>query len=278
MRHPCQIVQYINLIKSDDEPGSHGDYFTSSLGSEIPWYPADDFEDDDPAGHGSHTAGSVAGATLNNPAETVVCETGKVLGCVGGCIDEDAIGSTDDLVSTSASVAFDIDRLCPAFGCDDETYDYCLSDDTSQVLTENGGMAQGAKLAIFDVGYELVVLANFAGNGLWEPCIEAGCKVSFRNVRRVLCTCARGTPKTCQSFVKTPTKSTMVVTSDTLTCILLTNWIFRQIHTNSWGGDYECQLSTQDVQYDDFMYKASGDRGGAGVNLRCSLGRQLSCW
>lgn len=187
---PYQIVQYINLIKSDDNPGSHGDYFTTSLGSEIPWLPAGDFEGDDPAGHGSHTAGSVAGATLNNPATTVVCEAGKVLGCAGGCIDEDAGGITDDLVSSSASLDFDIDRLCPAFGCDDETYDYCLSDDTSQVLTDNGGMARGAKLAIFDVGYELVILANFAGNGLWEPCVEAGCKVSVRIFRLVPCPCA----------------------------------------------------------------------------------------
>ncbi|CAM9311880.1 unnamed protein product, partial [Hapterophycus canaliculatus] len=139
-----------------------------------------------------------------------ICEDGKVLGCAGGCIDDDADDITDDLVSASASVEFDIDRLCPAFGCDDETYEYCLSDDTSQTLTENGGMAQGAKLAIFDVGYELVILANFAGNGLWEPCVEVGCK----------------------------------------------------IHSNSWGSDNECQLSTMDVQYDDFMYKASGGPQG----------------
>ncbi|CAN0423346.1 unnamed protein product, partial [Ectocarpus sp. 12 AP-2014] len=61
------------------------------------------------AGHGTHTAGSAAGATLNNPAELVTCPPGK--------------------------------------------------------------------LAIFDVFYGNYGLVEHIGNGLWEPCVEAGCKL-----------------------------------------------------------------------------------------------------
>ncbi|CAN0200177.1 unnamed protein product [Ectocarpus sp. 6 AP-2014] len=53
----------------------------------------------------------------------------------------------------------------------------CLSDDVSETLTNNGGVAQGAKLAIFDVFYGNYGLVEHIGNGLWEPCVEAGCKL-----------------------------------------------------------------------------------------------------
>lgn len=136
-------------------------------------FPGDRFGDDEKAGHGTHTAGTAAGATLNNPAETTECDTGKTLSCAGACID--ATGSDDDLVS-SYYQADDIDRQCPFFGCDDDS-DLCLGDDVGVTLAENGGMAQGAKLAIFDVFAGETSLAYYAGNGLWEPCLEAGCKI-----------------------------------------------------------------------------------------------------
>ncbi|CAM9548318.1 unnamed protein product, partial [Hapterophycus canaliculatus] len=200
-----KIIQYINLIKSDDTTGSHGDSFTSSSGNQYPWLPADQFEIDDPAGHGTHTAGSAAGATLNNPAEPITCGATKTLSCVGACIDDNPSATDDDLVSSYMEYA-DIDRMCPLFsdfGCDDTEDENCLSDDVSENLTQNGGMAQGAKLAIFDVFYGSIGLPGSVGNGLWEPCREADCK----------------------------------------------------LHSNSWGGDHECQLGPEAVLYDTFMYQ-----------------------
>ncbi len=93
---------------------------------------------------------------------------------MGGCIDE--TGLNDDLVEPYHELV-DLDRLCPAFGCDDVENPACLSDDVSETLTNNGGMAQGAKLAIFDVFYGNYGLVEHIGNGLWEPCVEAGCKL-----------------------------------------------------------------------------------------------------
>ena len=177
-----QIIQYINMVKSDDTVGSHGSYFTSNRGDQFPWIPAEGFEGDDEAGHGTHTAGSAAGATLNDPAETVTCEDGETLSCVGGCIDDNPYYAyrTDDLITSYYATVFDIDRLCPLFsdfGCDNSEYTECLGDDVSETLTSNGGMAQGAKLAIFDAFYGGRGLAGTVGNGLWEPCAEADCKV-----------------------------------------------------------------------------------------------------
>lgn len=126
---------------------------------------------------------------------------------MGACIEDNPSATDDDLVSSYMQYA-DIDRLCPLFselGCDDMEEDECLSDDVSENLTQNGGMAQGAKLAIFDAFYGDIGLPGFVGNGLWEPCREADCK----------------------------------------------------IHSNSWGGDYECQLGPEDVLYDTFMYQVS---------------------
>lgn len=74
----------------------------------------------------------------------------------------------------------DLDRLCPAYDCAGQTSesDLCLGDDPSETLTENGGIARGAKLSIFDVldddGGLGVILA---GNGVWAPALEAGAKV-----------------------------------------------------------------------------------------------------
>lgn len=135
--------------------------------------PGGRFGDDDKAGHGTHTAGTAAGSTLNSPAETTDCETGKTLSCAGACIDTTG-GSDDDLVSYYYQVD-DIDRICPFFGCDDS--EVCLGDDVGVTLAENGGMAQGAKLAVFDIFAGETSLGTYAGNGLWEPCLEAGCKI-----------------------------------------------------------------------------------------------------
>ena len=134
------------------------------------------FDGDDPAGHGTHTGSTAAGSTLNSSAETITCGAGEDLSCAGACIDTTL--STDDLVSYTfqTNYTIDIDRQCPMFGCDEES-EPCLGDDVAATLTENGGIAQGAKLAIFDVAAGEAVLATTPGNGLWEPCLEAGCKI-----------------------------------------------------------------------------------------------------
>ena len=165
-------------MKSDSEPGSHGDYFTTDLGRRYPWLDATDFEEDEAAGHGTHTAGSAAGATINTPADTVTCIDPDVLSCVGGCISASA--SYDDLVSTYIQYfTLDLDRLCPSFiYCASLiNEELCLDDDVAETLTEHGGMARGAKLAIFDIFHEDIGGLDVAGNGMWEACTDAGCKL-----------------------------------------------------------------------------------------------------
>lgn len=164
-----QVIQYIDLVN----PNSVASAVSTSQGDVFPLIPPDDFGEDEAAGHGTHTAGSAAGATLNTPAEPLTCSTTQTLGCVGACLDNDAM-SVDDLVATSLQLV-DIDRFCPIFGCEDDPR--CLGEDVSETLTENGGMAQGAKLSIFDVFFGDYALTDVVGNGLWEPCMEAGCKI-----------------------------------------------------------------------------------------------------
>lgn len=128
-----------------------------------------EFEQDDTLGHGSHTAGTAAGATLNSPAEPATCGDGKVVGCVGGCIF--GSGSVSDNGTES------IDLLCPRFDCAGGEDTQCLSDDVGEVLTAHGGMAQGAKLAVIDMFFGHFSYGDLAGNGLWEACLGAGCKI-----------------------------------------------------------------------------------------------------
>ncbi|CAM9696523.1 unnamed protein product, partial [Ectocarpus fasciculatus] len=121
------VIQYIELVNPDSDYVA----FSTSQGGVFPFLPPDEFGQDDEAGHGTHTAGSAAGATLNDPAETTTCLAGdETLGCAGACIDESE--STDDLVSSYLqSVLPDLDRLCPMYGCDDST-DPCLSDEVDE--------------------------------------------------------------------------------------------------------------------------------------------------
>ncbi|CAM9464026.1 unnamed protein product [Laminaria digitata] len=180
------------FIDNDGEETPHGHYFeelaypfSSSTGEGGYFYDVSTggFQGDSVEGHGTHTAGSALGATLNTPAETTTCsETTKDPGCVGGCIDADRSSWGDDLVSLPAYSPYgygaDVDRICPMLGCDDETAQWCVSDDVGETLAENGGMARGAKLAFVDVfDVDDTALVDYAGNGLWEPCLEAGCKV-----------------------------------------------------------------------------------------------------
>lgn len=91
----------------------------------------------------------------------------EVVGCAGGCIESGAN-------SSEVPYGEDINRLCPAFGC---VGGQCLSDDTAATLSEHGGMAQGAKIAAIDIFYGDYSYGDLAGNGLWEACEDAGCRI-----------------------------------------------------------------------------------------------------
>lgn len=145
-----------------------------------------EFSEDAAAGHGTHTAGSAAGSTITNPATTEDCEAGRELSCVGGCIDPDD-DDGDDLVPEdtfywyySGAADEDLDRLCPRYDCDGFEDDsvYCLDDDEAKTLADHGGVARGAKLAIFDVLDDYTGIGVvMAGRGVWDPSIEAGAKI-----------------------------------------------------------------------------------------------------
>lgn len=176
-----QLVQYINLVRSDDtaEGRAFGDSFVSSGGVRFPWIDADEYETDDPAGHGTHTAGSAAGATISSPANTTSCPSDRVLSCVGGCISENAVFG-DDLVSSFSQLLAqaDLDRLCPEYDCDGWDEEVCLSGDAATTLTEHGGVARGAKISIFDVFTNSFTFGTYlAGNGMWEAPMEIGGKL-----------------------------------------------------------------------------------------------------
>lgn len=191
------------MVKPD--AGSSSSVSTNSQGDRVYWFSADPFDQDYVAGHGTHTAGSAAGATLTTPAQPVNCSDTYVLSCAGGCIDGNSSSSDDDLVSFYHQIyrTTDIDRICPMFGCDETFTEVCLGDDVSETLSDHGGMAQGAKLAIFDIYFGPYVLSDYAGNGLWKACMDAGCK----------------------------------------------------LHSNSFGGDGRCTLTSMEVEYDNFMYQ-----------------------
>ena len=73
-----------------------------------------------------------------------------------------------------------LETFCPAFSCDGlgDDHELCL-DDGLETLTANGGIAQGAKISVFDVISDdsLVVFAFQAENGLWDAVESTGCKV-----------------------------------------------------------------------------------------------------
>ncbi|CAM9659673.1 unnamed protein product, partial [Hapterophycus canaliculatus] len=127
-----KIVQYISLIRQDavatnssssnttatnstsDPANPYGASWATSLGDQYRWVGTSDFAEDYPGGHGTHTAGSAAGAVVGSPPPvanagngtviTEICEEGRNLSCVGGCIDIlDPYG--DDLVRADRRTA-----------------------------------------------------------------------------------------------------------------------------------------------------------------------------
>lgn len=174
---PRQIVQYISLVRADLEPQDmHETYYTTFAGEQFPWYSADGFTTEVPGGHGSHTAGTAAGAVVNAQAKTTTCDkdAGEKVGCVGGCLTS---AEVDEFTS---NIVVDVDTMCSAFECDGEgkNFESCLDNDTPEILAMYGGVAQGAKLALFDAsGDGVTVWATLAGNGLWIAAEGTGAMV-----------------------------------------------------------------------------------------------------
>lgn len=71
-------------------------------------------------GHGTHTAGSAAGATLNDPAETAVCSSTDELGCIGECFNSSELESFIEDIS----YPLNFDTWCPQHECDGYGEDY----------------------------------------------------------------------------------------------------------------------------------------------------------
>lgn len=146
----------------------------TAYGNQYEWYDAEVFETDTVEGHGSFTAGTAAGATMNTPAQTEYCHYGERLTCFGTCMEEDEIDQkTEDIY-------WDFDLFCEEFDCDGtgDAYESCIEEDTATLLAKNGGVAQGAKLAIFDVAADGdSVWAMLGGNWLWNATLGTGTMV-----------------------------------------------------------------------------------------------------
>lgn len=185
------------MVREDYAGSPYGETFGTQNGGVFSWYDEPGFGLDMEAGHGTHTAGSAAGSTLATPAETVTCEAGSEVSCVGKCL------TTAEATAAAADNLLTWDTLCPQFDCDGAG-GACLSDDVSETLTDNGGIARGAKIAVFDVSIDgTAVWASLAGNGLWNATEGTGCMV----------------------------------------------------HSNSWGGDLNCNIDSETASFDQYMYE-----------------------
>lgn len=130
------------------------------------------FGGDEPQGHGTHVAGTAAGATLTTPASTASCSETEQLSCLGACLN------TTRIKTLTENYFVDWDTWCEQFACDGSGDECCLGKDVGMTLAENGGIARGAKLSIFDAsddGYSM--FTEDAGNGMWESSEETGSKV-----------------------------------------------------------------------------------------------------
>lgn len=168
-----QIVQYIELFNRADLGASTGDDDSFYYFSEV--YPTSSstvgYDQDVSDGHGTHTAGTAAGAQIFDV--TASCSADEMLGCVGECV------TAEDAADDSTNGVFNIDTYCPYFDCDGngQTSPNCLSDNVTQNLNDGGGIARGAKLAIFDVRHNGDSMATLAGNGLFNVTSDTGAKL-----------------------------------------------------------------------------------------------------
>lgn len=202
----------------EDYVGSpYDDEVFSTLNGDIHnWYDEPGFGLDMEAGHGTHTAGSAAGSTLASPAETVTCGAGSEVSCTGKCL------TTAEAADAAADNLLTWDTLCPQYNCDGGSGEACLSEDVPETLADNGGIARGAKVAVFDVSVDgSAVWASLAANGLWNATEGTGC----------------------------------------------------MLHSNSWGGDFDCNIDSETASYDQYMYEVSGRTAAVGPHARRGGGR-----
>lgn len=157
-------------MREDEADTPYTEYFSAGSGRLYQFYSETGFGLDAEAGHGTHTAGSAAGATLATPANTSsLCDAGDVLGCIGECMTT----AEADAASTDSFLTWN--TLCPQFDCD-SLGDPCLDGEVAQTLTDNGGVARGAKISIFDVSIDgSAVWGSLAENGLWNATSGTGC-------------------------------------------------------------------------------------------------------
>lgn len=186
-------------MREDFAGSPYTEEFTTEDGRVYSWYDELGFGLDLEAGHGTHTAGSAAGSTLATPAEPVTCEAGSEVGCVGKCL------TPAEAAEAASSNLLPWNILCPQFNCDGSV-GACLSQDVSETLTDNGGVARGAKISVFDVSIDgTAVWASLAENGLWDATEGTGC----------------------------------------------------MLHSNSWGGDGNCNIDSETAAFDQYMYEVS---------------------
>ncbi|CAM9331359.1 unnamed protein product [Scytosiphon promiscuus] len=192
--------EYYTYYTYDDDSGIYGsdywseDSFCAEVLDDLSYYFSFLFEDpsysttsstpsftggfykDTIGGHGTWTAGSAAGSISGRCASTgAACSDGEVPGCAGGCIADSEVDSMLD------NGFFDLDLFCPMYDCDGNTdlgLSYCLGDDPDETLRENGGVAPGAQIAVFDPVYASNQwFVELGGNLIWYSAMETGAKI-----------------------------------------------------------------------------------------------------
>lgn len=171
-----QVVQYMELFKTPNSSQtsvySDSFYYYSEIYETMTPNSTARYDQDVPDGHGTHTAGTAAGAMVADHLKA--CPAGQVSGCVGKCL------TIEEATKPRDGGAFDLDTRCPAFGCAENGSEHtsgCLSNDATRNVEQSGGVARGAKLAVFDVSGGGQWRSMEVGNDLWAVSAETGAKV-----------------------------------------------------------------------------------------------------
>lgn len=133
------------------------------------------FHTDQRLGHGTWVAGIAAGAiSAQSGLEAANCSAEEEA-CTGECLTAAAVESKRQ------NGRFDLDTFCPKYNCDgndDMAFSSCLDNNTVTNLYENGGVAPGAKISVFDGVYSKGDnLQPLAGNRVWIAANETGAKI-----------------------------------------------------------------------------------------------------